>query len=86
MSRDVGFYKRIFKIYKENKCIEPTICMNFYINDTRGNGLSLGYYEVAYDGEVVASSGFKKGGSSYFMEVSDFFGQPYPLLYPDCVL
>merc|ERR1719343_911614 len=56
-----------FRTYEETACIDPTVCSQYNIRDSFGDGISGEGVEIKYDGEVVYQGGdFGVGGIKFF--------------------
>ena len=56
-----------FGTYVKTACIDPTVCSQYNIRDSFGDGISGEGVEIKYDGEVVYQGGdFGIGGVKFF--------------------
>merc|ERR1712174_44359 len=57
---------RSFRTYVETACIDPSVCSQYNVRDTFGDGISGEGVEIKYDGEVVYQGGdFGVGGVKF---------------------
>ncbi len=72
-----GNYTEPFKLYEETLCVPSSLCYEFTVYDSWGDGiLSSGYYNISYEGDIIV-----RGGYFEFSETS-VFGDTCPSASP----